>query len=80
MLFSAGIQPYGFPKPRKNPHVQSFVVATDRDGLAVLQANDVFKCYNHIHHTMFFSEAGASRAILKAGYNLDCLMLRYVPS
>jgi hypothetical protein len=29
-----GIQPEGFPK-RKNPHVQSFVIATDQTGLKV---------------------------------------------
>lgn len=29
-LCAAGIQPVGFPKERKNPHVQSFVVATDQ--------------------------------------------------
>jgi hypothetical protein len=73
-----GIQPVGFPKERKNPHVQSFVVATDQVGLQLLMADgDVFKCYDHIHLTMFHSELGASKVILDAGYTIDCLMMRY---
>ena len=130
----------GFPKERKNPHVQSFVVATDQVsparyrasirfqglrhrvcwplqrlcarpwssvrqacslqldvsasqqhdaglsrgvggalqvGLQLLMADgNVFKCYDHIHLTMFHSELGASKAILDAGYTIDCLMMR----
>mmetsp|Transcript_3206 Transcript_3206/g.9295 ORF Transcript_3206/g.9295 Transcript_3206/m.9295 type:complete len:532 (-) Transcript_3206:1175-2770(-) len=72
-----GIQPAGMPL-RKNPHVQSFLVVTDQVGLAILlRAGTVFRCYNHIHLTMFHSELGASKAILDAGFGLDCLMLRY---
>ncbi len=37
----------------------------------------VFRCYDNIHDTIWYSELGASLAILNAGYNLDSLMLRY---
>ena len=36
----------------------------------------VLSCHAHIHHTMYYSELGASLAILTAGYNIDSLMLR----
>lgn len=50
-------------------------------GLAILlRAGTVFRCYNHIHLTMFHSELGASKAILDAGFGLDCLMLRWALS
>lgn len=46
-------------------------------GLQLLMADgNVFKCYDHIHLTMFYSELGASKAILDAGYTIDCLMMR----
>ena len=46
-------------------------------GLQLLMADgDVFKCYDHIHLTMFHSELGASKVILDAGYTIDCLMMR----
>lgn len=48
-------------------------------GLQLLMADgNVFKCYDHIHLTMFYSELGASKAILDAGYTIDCLMIRWV--
>ena len=59
-------------------HVQSYVTATDAEGLAVLRAADgVFKCWSHIHDTIIESEIGASKAIMAAGFSLDSLMLRY---
>lgn len=59
-------------------HVQSYVSATDAAGLAVLLATRrVFRCWGHIHETIIESEIGASRAMLAAGYSIDCLMLRY---
>lgn len=59
-------------------HVQSYVSATDATGLAVLLATGrVFRCWGHIHETIIESEIGASRAMLAAGYSIDCLMLRY---
>ena len=59
-------------------HVQSYVTATDAEGLAVLRAADgVFKCWSHIHDTIIESEIGASKAIMAAGFSIDSLMLRY---
>ena len=47
-------------------------------GLAVLQKDEnVFRCHEDMSQVVWHSEVGASSAILRAGYNLDCLMLRY---
>jgi hypothetical protein len=61
------------------PHVQSYVVATDATGLAVLQAAPgVFDtCHPDLLSVVVHSEIGGSRAVLDAGYNLDCLLTRY---
>ena len=37
----------------------------------------VFKCHDDMAQLVMQSELGASRAILDAGYNLDCLLIRY---
>lgn len=59
-------------------HVQSYVSATDAAGLGVLLGTQrVFRCWGHIHETIIESELGASMAIMKAGYTIDSLMLRY---
>lgn len=59
-------------------HVQSYVTATDSEGLAVLRAaGGVFQCWSHIHDTIIASEIGASKAIMEAGFSIDSLMLRY---
>ncbi len=44
----------------------------------LLKDGNVFRCYDHIHLTMFHSELGASKAVLDAGYNIDTLMMRCV--
>lgn len=60
------------------PHVQSYVVATDAVGLQVLlDTGKVFKCYDKMKDVVYHGEMGSSRAILDAGYNIDSLMLRY---
>eukprot|EP00891_Asterochloris_glomerata_P004976 jgi/Astpho2/4976/fgenesh1_pg.00070_%23_29_t len=60
------------------PHVQTYVVATDQVGLKVLRdKGTVFKCHDDMAQLVMQSELGASRAILDAGYNLDCLLIRY---
>ena len=47
-------------------------------GLGVLAADgNVFKCYEDMWDTIYYSEVGASRAVLGAGFSLDSLMLRY---
>jgi hypothetical protein len=61
---------------RKNPHVQSYLVATDQAGMALLlKDRRIFKCYEKIADTIYHSELGVSRVILHAGYNIDCLMV-----
>lgn len=61
------------------PHVQSYVVATDRIGLTVLeQTSGVFDCWKKMGDVVVHSEIGASRAILNAGYAIDSLMAKYV--
>lgn len=61
---------------RENPHVQSYAVATDAAGMALLLADGkVFKCYEKFQDTIYHSELGASAVMLSAGYNLDCLMV-----
>lgn len=62
---------------RRNPHVQSYVVATDRVGMQLLLTDPgVFQCYDNMYDTIYYSELGSSAAILDAGYNIDSLMVR----
>lgn len=47
-------------------------------GLQVLlKDRHVFACHKDRWDTIYYSELGSSLAILQAGYNIDCLMLRY---
>ena len=69
---------------RQNPHVQSFAVATDAEGMQLLiEAGHVFKCYEHFEDTIYYSELGSSAVILNAGYNLDsfmvCALVQHLP-
>ena len=65
-------------KRRISPARGAAVGVPPQVGLAILlRAGTVFRCYSHIHLTMFHSELGASKAILDAGFGLDCLMLRH---
>jgi len=60
------------------PHVQSYITATDSIGLKLLLASPgVFTCWNEMADVVINSEIGASRAIFDAGYSIDCLMSRY---
>lgn len=68
---------FGYPES-DIPHVQSYVVATDADGMAILNASEsVFRCYLKFHDVIMHSEIGASLAMYQAGYSIDSLMLRY---
>eukprot|EP00775_Hariotina_reticulata_P012780 gene12780-12909_t len=63
---------------RRNPHVQSYAVATDAVGLHLLIGDQhVFACHKDRWDTIYYSELGSSKCILDAGYNIDSLMLRY---
>ena len=65
------------------PHVQGYLGATDKVGLRILlntqkePATGVFSCHASWLTAVRLSEVGASEAILKAGYNIGSLMLRY---
>jgi hypothetical protein len=79
-LLSTGAAKDGIPTNhwRTNPHVQSYALATDQKGLATMRADPaVFDCYASLHDAIYYSELGSSLAILRAGYNIDSLMLRY---
>jgi hypothetical protein len=63
---------------RDNPHVQSYVVATDQVGLSILlKDEEVFQCHDNMWDTIYHSELGSSSAVLNAGYNIDSLMVRF---
>lgn len=50
----------------------------DQVGLRIwLQDAKVFQCWHSMWDVIWHGELGSSLAILKAGYNLDSLMLRY---
>ena len=59
------------------PHVESTLMATDQVGIKLLQEAGAFECYPTWREAKVRGEVAASAAILKDGYNLDCLMLRY---
>lgn len=44
---------------------------------AIMDDEKVFACHKSMQETIHYSELGSSLAILNAGFNLDCLMLRY---
>lgn len=62
---------------RVNPHLQSYLLATDRIGLQILKNANVFHCYRRYTEVIYFGEVGASLAILEAGYNIHSSMIRY---
>lgn len=60
------------------PYVQFNALATDKIGLDVIHKNgSVLTCHSAPWEDEYYSQLGASRAILNAGYNLDSFMLRY---
>lgn len=71
---------HGHPVTRI-PHVHGYLQATDKVGLKVLLAQTgatgIFSCHPNWLAAVRYSEMGASEAILKAGYNIGSLMLRY---
>lgn len=42
-----------------------------------MKEGSVFKCYASPWDTRYYSDSGASLAMLRAGYNLDTLLTRY---
>lgn len=63
---------------RENPYVLPYAWATDKAGWNLLREESVvFRCYTDPWDTRYYSDSGASLAVLKAGYNLDTLLTRY---
>ncbi len=63
---------------RGSPYVLPYAWATDRAGWALLAAEPgVFRCHASPWDARFSSDAGASLAVLRAGFGLDCLLARY---
>lgn len=63
---------------RRNPHVQSWAFAVDAVGLNVLRTeSEVLGCPEDRIDAIYHSELGASRAILRAGYNIASLLKHY---
>jgi hypothetical protein len=60
------------------PRVEGYCFATDRTGLGVLwRDGNVFRDHPDPWSNIVHGEYGMSRAILGAGYSLDCLLYRY---
>lgn len=60
------------------PHVQGSVVATDQVGLQLLLDDPgALECHTHWLSGWRASEIGASEVMLRNGYNIGSLMLRY---
>ena len=62
---------------KQEMHVQAPVWATDRVGLQTLLDARVLECALDPETHVEQYELGATRSILGAGYEVDCLMLRY---
>ena len=63
---------------RTNPHVQSYVLAMDKEALQILEREgDVLQCHKDRWDAIFFGELGSSLAILKAGLSIDSFVIRY---
>jgi hypothetical protein len=60
-----------------HPHVQSYAVATDQAGLALLRNSSVFSCHGTRDDAIRNAELASSIAIINAGFNIDCLMLQH---
>lgn len=69
---------FGKGRSRRNPNVEGYALATDREGLKVLLADrEVFQCHQNSWEASYYGELGASTVILAQGYNLDCFVTKY---
>ncbi|PSC74038.1 hypothetical protein C2E20_2672 [Micractinium conductrix] len=63
---------------RRNPYVLPYAWATDQEGWRLLTATpDVLRCHANEWEARYHSDAGASLALLSAGYNIDTLLAKY---
>lgn len=62
----------------KGPHVEGFCFCLDKIGLGiVMNTNKVFINHNTKKDVINNGEYGLSKAIINAGYSLDCLLYKY---
>ncbi|CAF1285272.1 unnamed protein product [Rotaria magnacalcarata] len=61
------------------PHVQSYLLVTDRIGLSILtdQKQAVFSCKKGYSDAVFNGEIGASQLIIHANYQIASLQIKY---
>lgn len=61
------------------PHIQSYLLATDQVGLAILtdKKNGVFNCKKDYSDAVFNGEIGASQIILHSNYQIASLQIKY---
>ncbi|UJR27927.1 hypothetical protein I4U23_009187 [Adineta vaga] len=61
------------------PHVQSYLLVTDRTGLAILtdDRKGVFHCKKDYSDAVFNGEIGASQLILHSNYQIASLQVKY---
>lgn len=65
-------------KARKNPHVQSYAMATDQEVMKLWRDDGkVFACWKTMWEVIWNGEVGSSKVALDAGYNLESFMTRY---
>lgn len=63
----------------QKPHVQSYLMATDQIGLALLRGNGsgIFRCHANYQRAVFDGEIAASQLILHANYQIASLQSKY---
>lgn len=63
---------------RQSPHVQSWLLALDRPGLALLMKDGrSFACHKDREDAIWHGELGTSDLMLRYGYNIACLLGPY---
>lgn len=63
----------------QKPHVQSYLMATDQVGLALLTVKDagIFRCHANYHDAVFDGEIAASQLLLRTSYQIASLQSKY---
>lgn len=63
---------------RDHPYVMSWAWAVDAEGWRAMSADlEVFKCYSNAWDVRYYSDSGASLALMKAGFGIGTLMTKY---
>jgi hypothetical protein len=63
----------------QRPHVQSYIMVTDRVGFAVLTGNEsgIFRCHANYRDAVFDGEIAASQLLLRFNYQIASLQSKY---